>query len=399
MSDIMNDLPELVLGSRTQSSEDIQKVLSDQGYEGVTVDTQSDGPVPAVQTEEADTTSSSVPSTEAGGDAGDVEGETPEGEETASETAEEEPQAQAVTGNKPKGGFKKKLAKLQSENDDLKRQLAERSAEKPAEVKVEEPVIEIPSAKVKPTLEDLNEDGTPKYADYDELTVAIVDWRAEERDRQKLETDQTARKTKADEEAAATATAEKEAFENRWKEQMEVGKSNHDDFETVYGQSITMPAAVPLTEAIKDSDIGAELVYYLAKHKDELDRLNQLLALPKDCTQAQFRAKMRIAYRELETLEATVSQSIGTEEETHAAEGSEETRTTDATRESREAAPKPKPAAAPPAAAPAQPKPKPEPIKPIGNRGPGTRKRLNELTRDEMNSLSPDELRKLVEAA
>lgn len=386
-----NELPELVLGSKNQGPEEIEKVLNELGYDGISVETQSDAPA-EIRTEEADT-SSSVPSTDAGGDAGDEEGETPEGEEAASETVPEQAQPPAA---KKSGGFKKKLSRLQTENEELRRQLAERSAAKPAEA--EEPV-EIPVARDRPTLEDLDADGNPKYADYDDLTVAITDWRAEDRERQKLETAQTARITKENEDAAATAKADQEAFATRWKEQIEVGQSNHDDFDTVYEQSNQMPAAVTLTEAIRDSDIGAELVYYLAKHKDELDRLNQLLDLPEKYTKTQFRAKMRVAYRELETLEAVVSRSIGTEDETHAADGSGETRTTDAARESRVAAPKPKPAAAPHAAAP---KPKPEPIKPVGNRGPGTRKRLNDLSREEAHAMQrddPDGFRKLVEAA
>jgi hypothetical protein len=381
-----NELPELVLGSRTQTPEAVNKVLEDSGYEALDVETQTDTPdeIPAATT---DTTDSSVPASENGGDeaAGDEAGEIAEGE-ADSETAQQE-------GARPprKGGYKKKIGKLAKEVEELKRQLAERSAA-PAAEDLPEPGEEVPE----PQLDDTDDEGNAKYASYEEYTKALSRWAYTDTQRQDLLKRRSARESKATETAADQANAEQGAAQDRWNEQLEVGKSKHDDFEEVLKQSKQMPAEVALTEALQDSDFSAELVYHLATHKDELDRLNTLLKLPAGASQADFRRKLRIAHREIDRLETLVSSGGADETAQHATDRSEDgaapPQRTEAARESREkVAPKPAVETQTP------PKKKPEPMRPVGSRGAPGRKRLQDLTPDEMHTMDPDDLRKLVE--
>lgn len=178
---VMNEQPELLLGSRTQNADEVQKVLNDLGFEGIEVDTLTDAPPPEAEPKADDappnaesdsaTTDSSALLPEAGDIDGDGDGEDPEAVTEAAQTQQE---------RKKSGSARKKerITQLQSENEALKRQLAERSAEKPAEAiapKAEEPPVEIPEERAQPTLEDVDEDGNPKYKDYDEVILALFD--------------------------------------------------------------------------------------------------------------------------------------------------------------------------------------------------------------------------------
>src|ERR1051326_2761098 len=400
-----DDRPEMVLGSMTQSPETVNKVLDELGYETQATEVVTDHPdkppdpaaPPAETPAEGDEPAEETISTEP--DAGEPAGEGTEPGDTPDAGADP---AEPPAPRKRKGGLQRKIEKKDREITELQERI-KALENRPS---VPDPATEtLPEIPPEPTMDDVDEEGNPKYANYEALTRAIVKRENLIAKRQDLEEAQAARQTKAETEAAETARLQKEAAEKRWNEQAEIGRSNHEDFDTVIERSSKMEAAVPLTEAMNDSDLHGELVYYLATHEDELSRLNALLEVPKNATPAEFRRKLRLAFAEVEKIEKLVSENMGTD----AASGQEETPATEPARESRpSAAPPKKPAAAPapksparaaaPAAAP--PKAKPTPVVPTRARGATQRKSLSTMTREEIHEMQvndPDSFRALVE--
>lgn len=111
----------------------------------------------------------------------------------------------------------------------------------------------------------------PKPEDFKtvaEYTDALVSFRvAEERAKEKAE------------EAKQRADQEKAERERAFGKRIATAQAKYDDFEEVVKSLAgTDLEKVPLdvTEYIQESDQGAELLYHLAKHPDELDRLRKL---------------------------------------------------------------------------------------------------------------------------
>lgn len=378
-----DDTPELVLGSRTQSAEDVQQVLSDLGYEGIQTDTQTDAepePPPAEPAGEPE----GEPENEGGEDVDSSEPSEPHAGESAGEgeTAEA---AEAAKARKKSGSVR-----LKERNQKLEQRLAElekRLAEQPAGRR-EEPEATI-EAEPEPQLDDVDENGEPRYEDHDAFVRATAKWAVREDRRQQSEQRKTVRETEAQNTVKAKADAEVKAQADRWNSQVEIGRSQHEDYDQVIANANSMQAAIPLVEAMTDSDLHGELLYHLATHPETLEKLNG--ELTPDGTNYDFRRKMRRAYELVKDLETTVSAAMSGKPS--AASGSEETQRTDATRESRV------PAAPTPATPPT---PKPEPVKPVGSRSGTQRKTLANMTRDEIHNMQvqdPDGFRRLVEGS
>lgn len=405
-----NNEPSIIVGSRTQSAETIQKLLSED-YEGITVKTESDQPAeePAAkpvkdnqdeeeggETADDSSESSTDASAEAAGEEDEDETASAEaaGQETATDAAHEKPKKSTAARQK------ERFARMAARIEELERKQAGQPA---SAAKDSEPDIVIPEAEPDPDPDDF-ENGV--YDTGYMKALAAADRKNAKRE--ELIAAKTERDSKVTETVAARAQAEKEARENAWKEQQEIGRSRHDDFDEVLKKAAGLQAEPVLTEALFDSEMSGELTYYLATHPEELAKLNKKLNLPADATSVQFRRMMKVAHREIDALEQLVSQDAGSGAEDDAAEEATDnaapgsaSQTTEPTRESRPAAASsPKPAAAPPAALP---KAKPTPVKPVGSRGGAIRpKRIQDMTREEIHSMQerdPDGFRKLMEAS
>lgn len=404
--------PAIIVGSRTQSAETIEQLLSND-YEGISVKTQSDVPDETAgadeaadktnqdEGEEGSTDSSADPSD--AGDAGEDEDETA-GVDDAGAAATDVAEQQERKRKSGSAKAKEKFQRLTDEIEELKRKLAEKdgSSAKPAD----EPEIVIPEEMPDPDPDDF-ENGV-----YDAGYIkAVTKVQRHNERREELVAAQNERQEKAAKAKADQDAEEKAANESAWKEQVEIGKSRHEDFEQVLEKANSMPAETALSMAIQDSDMSGLLVYHLATHPNELAALNQKLKLPENATAGQFRKMMRIAHREIDRLEALVGQDSGGSDESttdeQAANGSSADEaqpapeTTETTRESRPAAAsKPTPATKPAAAA-APPKAKPTPVDRVGSRNGAVRpKRIQDMSREEIHRMQqkdPDGFRKLME--
>lgn len=102
------------------------------------------------------------------------------------------------------------------------------------------------------------------YESDEEFFEALADWKLKERD---------------EEQRLAQLKAEAEAIDEAFNKRMEKTKKEFDDYDEVVGSAnVDIPSF--LVMAIKESDIGPELVYYLSKHQDEAKRIASMRPVP-----------------------------------------------------------------------------------------------------------------------
>lgn len=99
------------------------------------------------------------------------------------------------------------------------------------------------------------------FANEDEYIESLTDWKAKkavvEGEQQKQQ---------------ARIAAEEEERNHRYMSTVEGAKTRYDDFEKIVGAArVAIPPYVAF--AIKESEIGGDLTYYLAKHQDEVKKL------------------------------------------------------------------------------------------------------------------------------
>lgn len=121
----------------------------------------------------------------------------------------------------------------------------------------------------------------------DELRARLAP--PEDRDAPKLEdfdydpekfqkaTREYARKQASEEFEAARKNEGAQHAQNRlassWEDTVRKGEEKYDDFAEVVGE---IKADNPISVAVMESDMGADVAYYLAKNPDEIDRLSEL---------------------------------------------------------------------------------------------------------------------------
>jgi len=101
--------------------------------------------------------------------------------EPEAEEPEPEPDSEPEESQEPKGkGAEKRIKQLLAEKkaaearaEELARKLAEKQDVKPPESS--------PAQRAKPTIDDKNPDGSPKYTDWDAYNEDFVDWKAEQK--------------------------------------------------------------------------------------------------------------------------------------------------------------------------------------------------------------------------
>ena len=181
-----------------------------------------------------------------------VEEEEPE-EQPVEATAE----AQAET--KSRGGSRqRKIDRLTRENEMLRQQLVEAARPRPAEKPPEQ-------AQAKPA----DQPGKPRLADFETLEAyqeALTDWKIDQRD------------ARARAEAAqAAARSENEKIQTAWSSSEESARAAHPDYDEVL--SIPAPTGQGVQaarQALLEEEAGAEILYYLGTHLDELKRIADL---------------------------------------------------------------------------------------------------------------------------
>ena len=179
----------------------------------------------------------------------------PESETGGTQDAEEEDEPQedadAPAGKSRGGSRQRRIDKLTRENEELKRLIAGQA--KPQD-KPSEPAKPAPA-------------GKPKLEDFQTLEAyqeALTDWKFDERERARKEAEaQTAKETAIRSEQEAWAKKEKAA------------RKAHDDYDDLM-DTVVIPAGPGVgaaRQAMLEDEHGAELLYYLAKHPKELERI------------------------------------------------------------------------------------------------------------------------------
>jgi hypothetical protein len=111
---------------------------------------------------------------------------------------------------------------------------------------------------------NLQQDEKPKrinFANEEEYIEALTDWKAQ---KAVIEGEQKKQQARFE--------AEEQERDSNYMDSVENAKARYDDFEKVVSAArIAIPPHIAL--AIKESEIGGDLTYYLAKHQDEIKRL------------------------------------------------------------------------------------------------------------------------------
>lgn len=153
------------------------------------------------------------------------------------------------------------------------RQLTERLRDKDAEiadlagqVKTLTEMMKAPEKQEQP-----DADARPQrdsYDDDDAYIEALADWRADKRVKEELS---------RYEQDSAVRSQEREAqrLSDAYAEKLEAARERHDDYDEVVGESDLIVSA-DVKQAILESDLGPEVVYYLATNPKDVEHLNGL---------------------------------------------------------------------------------------------------------------------------
>lgn len=416
----MADLPELVLGSKTQSAETIQKILDQEGYDNVEVETWTNAPPAESDTDTQTTEQTEVPPVE-----------TDATVEAAAPAVVAPPAEKPSRIQRLRAKHAAETASLKAENDriateaaDLRRRLEARAtppAEKPPTATETKPAVAAPAAIDDPEPDPEKYDNgiyDPRYTK--DLTRWTTRETRREEDARKSAADaeaKTKRETDARQSAESREEADRTAAEERWKTQADRGKQKYPDFEAKTAQPIYSPT---MANVLRDLDRGDDLAYWLASHPEECSVLAKATVFdPEKATKSEIRAHYRKVEREFARIEALLP--------IEASPTAEDTDTDDDTDDDTADAPvlepdRPDKVYVPPAAASAQapaapaaqasretppkaaatPKPKSDPPPSVGSRG-GTRERSVEQlvtasrgsrTEEELRNMDADEYRK-----
>lgn len=185
----------------------------------------------------------------------------------------------AASPQKPQGKDKEeteKRFKELSENygnakreiEELKRRLTPPA--EPAKPPASQPAAEAQSKEKEPQIDDLDDKGQPKYKTLAEFMTASRKW-----DRDQVLKEVETRQTKAQQEHKKKEHLR--VINEGWGKKCEAGRTKHADFDTV-----ALNPDLPIKEGsvpdafVLDSEHGAEILYYLGQHPDELAALNKL---------------------------------------------------------------------------------------------------------------------------
>ena len=101
-----------------------------------------------------------------------------------------------------------------------------------------------------------------KFADDESYVDALTDWKLE----QKFEPYQR----------KVAEQAQQAQIEAQWDVKIAAAKKEYSDFEDVLNDSQNVPVSAPMAQAIKTSDIGADLVYFLGKDPEYATKISKM---------------------------------------------------------------------------------------------------------------------------
>lgn len=168
--------------------------------------------------------------------------EVKESEEPAPETKEQDDEEVEQPKAKKKDRLQSRFDKLTGEIYELKAKLAEKETAKTVAVKTEG----------KPTLDS--------FDSLEEFQEALTDWKLDQRAAQAKQAENNKRATEQ---------------QKQVKERIDAAKTKYEDFEEVaLDPDLTVSPA--MFEAMMDSDLGADVLYFLGNHPEEASRISKL---------------------------------------------------------------------------------------------------------------------------
>jgi hypothetical protein len=458
---LTGELPDLIITSRTQSQETINKILKDQGmevsFEGEVSDEPAEEEVveePVVETSPADATPPAEPVVEAAPVAAEPEPAAPgqpHKSKPGSKKYKEQRDQARIELEALKLEQSRRDAERLTEIQDLKRKLAEtpapRQAEAPPVAVVEQPKPALPEKPklsipkfIPPKLSDpdidndfdkLEEVRAQRMEEHnrevaqatEEYTDKIADWRDQVREARERE------KRLADEAGAASAREAQEAATRAWQEDfnkiVEVGKTRYSDFvekgNMLHFDEAGRPKPIKsylMDEALirisrEDPEQAADLLHWIATHPDEASALAKATTYPeKDGKITRTPADDDRFLRKIYVQFGKVTASLTPPQPPAAGDEPDDEQEEEEVTEEPVVETPPAPVAAPPApvnppvaTTPAPPAPKagtppakkPTPPSTVGNRGTSGKKALSQMTQAEVASLDPGQYRKLYE--
>ena len=389
------DSPDLIFSSKTQTSKELQAVLSEDGYSQFQATDLSDaapepeppaGDPPADPPEDPaapppDPAAPAPPAAPAGDPPAEPKPKGKPGSQREKEKRQqletdlekERTEKQAVLAEKDR--LAAQLAALQSNPP-----AAAPPAPLPAAGATPAPAATAPAAAPEPKEEDFE-------GDIIAFAVAKAVWQVKEDQRKSAESTrlaneqaETDKRTKEAKDAQDRLAAQQAADNERWNAQVAKAKETHPDLDELYARVQKDNSIIGeqlLAVCVRDREDGAELMYYLFSHPEEENRLSKLVKPPANATERQIRMLAVTAHAELNKLAAQLSS----------------------------ASPQPAAPAAAPLAAPAAPQPpppaqapnvpaKPVPPTPVGQRQASSYRRIEQMSQQELRDMPLDEYRK-----
>lgn len=165
--------------------------------------------------------------------------------------------SESEPGQKPgksKSAYQRRIDKLTREVAELKAKQAPQPA---AELEAEPEPAPQTLGRAKPT-------PTPdKYETYEDYIEDLTDWKAEQRELQRAEQEQ-----------AAAQQQQLRAVIDNWNEQADAAREQYDDFDETLSNQVPIYAGVQM--ALMELENGAEVAYYLGKHRDVAAKLMEM---------------------------------------------------------------------------------------------------------------------------
>ena len=375
--------PDFIFTSKTQTPEALAAVLGGEFSNVEVTDTRTDQPAEAKPADspvpEGDVSPIAEP--EAPAPVADPEPPAPPAKKSGSARAREKLEKTQEELERIRTEKQASDAELER----LRRELAERSAGKPAEPPpAPKPVPAQAAPPVAPNVPTAAEDPEPAedtFEDHREYIKALTRWTRRDELRQEYqrqqETHAQAEQTRLADAATAERTRaeqEQQDHQTRWQSQCDHARQAHPDFDSVMNKVRDVQLPLPLVGAVLDRDDSAELAYWLTSHPEEEQRIAGLCKLGENPTPRQIRLARDIANRELDKIDTGTAAAHP-----------------EPARESRPAAAPPAPSqppvAVPAAAQPGAPvagappiTPKPTPPSTVGGRGTPNQRSVQQLS-------------------
>lgn len=203
-------------------------------------------------------------------------------EKEESEVDDSTDESEGEEAPKKTSGFKKRIGKLSKQKAE-----AERLADYWRNEALKKPQTQADPVQTK-AADNSNKPKSDEYTTHEEFVEALTDWKMAQRD---AKAKQTEIKTRHEKQIST--------HQERVKEFVKA----HDDFDDVISDVDDIPMSMTVQEVILAADNGPELMYELAKSRDEYKRICALPAIAAAREMGKFEAKLQSKSSSVESVE------------------------------------------------------------------------------------------------